>query len=185
MQQVGHWRRASLLTAAALVVLSAGAGAIAFFEITIPQITLDPDQFFQLQVDKDSSTGFSIRSRDGSALSINGLSSKYNPAPALQDSQQVQEGFVLLDGTLSLDVDARKLDGTRARTLTTFRLHVRRDAIRRDHLARTLVRQGIVRDPIRALTRARHMTLDDARVMRLVERDGNARWIDSSQDNVM
>ena len=179
MQQVGHWRRASLLTAAALVVLSAGAGAIAFFEITIPQLSLEPDDSYELLVDKDSSsTGFSLRSRDGSALSLNGLSSKYNPAPALQpDLHRVQEGFILLDGTLSLDVDARKLDGTRARTLTTFRLHVRRDAFNRDHLAHTLVRREIVRDLTRARKRARHMTLDDARVMRLVERDGNARWI--------
>jgi hypothetical protein len=176
MQKAGHWRRASLLTAAALVVLSAGAGAIAFFEFTIPQISLDPDALYQLRVDKDSSTGFSIRSRDGSALTFSGLS-KYNPAPALQDLQRVQEGFVLLDGTLSLDVDARKLDGTRARTITTYRLDVRRRAFRRENLARTLVRRGIVRDLTRARTRARHMTLDDARVMRLVERNGSGRWI--------
>jgi hypothetical protein len=177
MQQAGHWRRASLLTAAALLVLSAGAGAIAFFEFTIPIISLEPDDVYQLRVDKDSSTGFSIRSRDGSALTFDGAS-KYNPAPALQNEQRVQGGFVLLDGTLSLDVVARKLDGTRARMLTTYRLDVRRRAFHRENLARTLVRQGIVRDITRARTRARHMTLDDARVMRLVERrDGSARWI--------
>ena len=185
MQQARHWRYASLLTAAALLVLSAGAGAIAFFEFTIPQISLDPDHSYQLLVDKDtSSTGFSIRSLDGSALSMNQLSTKYNPAAALQSQQRVQEGFILLDGTLSLTFDARKLDGTRARAITTYRLDVRRRALSRNRIADTLVRRGIVRGPTRerALTRARararHMTLDDARVMRLIERrDGSARWI--------
>ena len=180
MEQARHWRYASLLTAAALLVLSAGAGAIAFFEFTIPQISLDPDHSYQLLVDKDtSSTGFSIRSLDGSALSMNQLSAKYNPAPALQELQRVQEGFILLDGTLSLTFDARKLDDarTRARTITTYRLDVRRRALSRENLARALVRRHIVRDMTRGRARARHMTLDDARVMRLVERDGSARWI--------
>ena len=176
MQQSGHWRYASLLTAAALVVLSAGAGAIAFFELEIREISID-EGLYQLRVDNDSSTGFSIRSRDGSALSLTGAS-KYNPAPALQDGQQVQEGFILLDGTLSLDVNALKPDGTRARVLTTYRLDVRRGAFDRESLARTLVRRGVVRKLEDALTRARHMTLDDARVMRLIERpDGSARWM--------
>jgi hypothetical protein len=177
MQQAGHRRRASLLTAAALFVMSAGAGAIAFIEFPILQISLNPGELFQLSVEGLSNTGFSIQSRDGSALTINGLS-KYDPAPGLQAGQRVQEGFVLLDGTLSLDVDARKLDGAGARTLTTYRLDVRRRALFREHLARALVRQGVVRDVTRARTRARAMRLDDARVMRLVEgRDGSARWI--------
>jgi hypothetical protein len=181
MQQAGHRRRASLL-AAALFVLSAGAGAIALIEFTefpILQIGVKPGQLFQLNafVEGLGNTGFSIRSRDGFELNISGLST-YNPAPALQSGQRVQEGFILLDGTLSLDVDARKLDGTRARTITTYRLDVRRRALGREHLARTLLARGIVRDATRARTRARAMRLDDARVMRLVERrDGSARWI--------
>jgi hypothetical protein len=177
MQQSRHRRYASLLTAAVLLVLTAGAGALAFYELTIPQLSLDPGQTYLVQVGKDTRTGFSLRSGDGSALIINDFSTKYNPAPALQDLQQVQEGFVLLDGTLSLDADARKLDGTRARLITTFRLDVRREGLTRDFIARSLVDRGIVRDLTRARTRARHMTLDDARIMRLVtRRDGSARW---------
>jgi hypothetical protein len=177
MQQTGRRRFASLLTAAALVLLSAGAGAIGLIGFEIPEFTLDPNQLFQVDVDGPSNTGFSIRSRDGSELTINGGSSTYDPARALQEGQRVQEGFVLLDGTLSVNVDAQRLDGTRARTVRTFRLDVRRRALHREHLVRELVRQGVVRDPARARTRARAMRLGDARVMRLVERESGARWI--------
>lgn len=177
MQKAGYWRCASFLAAAALLVLTAGAGAITFFEFPISQISLDPDDLFQVRVGKDLSTGFSIRSLDGSPLTLNGVS-KFDSELGLQDGQRVQEGFILLDGTLSLDVDALKPDGTRARMLTTYRLDVRRRALGRDHLARTLVRRGVVRDMTRARTRARAMRIDDARVMRLVHRrDGSARWM--------
>ena len=125
MQQARYWRWASLLTVAALFVLSVGAGAIAFFEFPIPQFTLNPDQLFQLTFVKGlPNTGFSIQSRDGSPLTINGGISKYDSEAGLETGQHVQEGFILLDGTLSLDVDALKPDGTRARMLTTYRLNV-------------------------------------------------------------
>ena len=65
----------------------------------------------------------------------------------------------------------------RARTLTTYRLDVRGRTLRPDNLARTLVRQGLVRDLTRARSRDRFLRLEDARVMRLVERDGSSRWI--------
>lgn len=176
MQQARHRRFGSFFTAAALVVLSAGAGALPFIEFDIPLVNLDPDGVYLKSLGELGNTGFSIRSRDGSALTINSGFSKYDPAAGLQSGQRVQDGFVLLDGTLSLDIDAKKLDGTRARLLTTYRLDVRRRALRTDHLARALVRRGL--EPTRARTRARAMRLDDARVMRLVERrDGSARWI--------
>jgi hypothetical protein len=169
-------RRASLLTAAALVMLSVGAGALPIFtDFPNIHVNLDPNQIFQLDFGPGG-TGFSIRSGDGAAIMLDG-SASYDPAAGLGFQQRVQEGFVLLDGTLSLAIDARKPDGTRARTLTTYGLEVRRRALRPEHLARTLMRQGVVRDPIRALTRARAMRRDDARVMRLVEKRDGARWI--------
>ena len=64
MQQVRNSRRVSLITAIALVVLSAGAGAIAFIPFEIPQFTLNPDGLFQLNVqniDGLRNTGFSIQ----------------------------------------------------------------------------------------------------------------------------
>lgn len=185
MPQITHRQRASLLTAAALVLLSAGTGAIALLDqIDFPNLAVDlgGDELFQLRFAEESNTGFSIQSIDGAALTLN-TSSRYDPASGLQIEPRVQEGFVLLDGTLSLTADARRLDGTRARMLATYRLgvprfDVRRGSFDRNYLARALVRQGIVRDEGRARTRARHMRLDDARVMRLVQsRDGSSRWI--------
>ena len=187
MQQVRNLRRVSLITAIALVVLSAGAGAIAFIPFEIPQFTLNPDGLFQFNVqniDGLRNTGFSIRSLDNSELTID-ASSQYDPASGLLTEPRVQEGFVLLDGTLSLNVVARKLaDGTRVRPrmVTTYRLDVRRFDVRRgrfnrEYLVDALVRQGVVRNESRARTRARHMRLEDARVMRLVEREGRSRWI--------
>jgi Thrombospondin type 3 repeat len=182
MQQTGYRRYASLLTIATLFVLLVGAGAIAFTEFTefpILPVSLKPGQVFQVSafVDGLPNTGFSIRSRDNFELRISG-SASYDPASPLQAGQRVQEGFVLLDGTLALDVNVTKLDGTRARQITTYSRDVRRGAFNREDLARMLVSRGVVPDPTRARTRARHMTLDDARVMRkVVARDGSARWI--------
>jgi hypothetical protein len=177
MQQSGYRRRASVIAAAAIIALTAGVGAFEFFEITLDPITLEVNQFLKLTPIKDSNTGFDLRSRNGSPLILNSTVIKYDPASAWNPDIQVQEGFVLLDGTLSLDVDAMNPDGTRARMLTTYRLDVRRGWLRREHLARSLVRQGVVRDLTRARTRARSMRLEDARVMRLVEREGGARWM--------
>jgi len=179
MQQVGHRRRASLLTAVALVVLSAGTGAVALIrEISIDelfQVNLDTDDVFQVKLLGLLNTGYSILSRDGSALTIDGTS-KYDAALGLQPGQRVQEGFVLLDGTLSLEVNARKLDGARARMLTTYRLDVRRRALLPRNLGPRLFHRGLVRED-RARNRARSLTLDDARVMRLVQRPDGGRWI--------
>jgi hypothetical protein len=184
MQQAGFWRRASL-AAAALLVLSAGAGAITFVEFPIPQFTLDPGSQFQATFIKGlANTGFSIASGDGTPLTINGGISKYDSEAGLEAGQRVQEGFILLDGTLSLDVDALKPDGTRARMLTTYRLNLRTRSLDRSRIARTLVDRGVVRDLTRARTRARAMRIDDARVMRLVHRrDGSARWMRAVRAN--
>jgi hypothetical protein len=156
-----------------LLALSVGVGAIALIELPIS----DPIDFFQRSFEGLTNTGFSIRSVDGSLFTISGFST-YDPDAGWQSGDHVQEGFVLLDGTLSLDVLALKEDGVRALTRTTYRLNVRRASLRRDHIARALVRQGVVRDLERARTRARAMRLEDARVMRFVERDGReARWV--------
>ena len=175
MQQPGHRRPATLVAAAALFAMVAGVSAIEFV-FPLSGITIAPEQLLRLTPVKGfSDTGFSVQSRDGEALTLNGVA-KYNTAAALEPGQDVQEGFVLLDGTLSLDLDARTLDGTRARTINTFRFNVRSRSLSRDFLARTLVRRGLVRDLTRARTRARHIDLDDARVMRLVQRDGKDFW---------
>ena len=177
MQQVRNLRGVWLVTAAALFALSAVAGAAALIrEISIDeffQVNLDTNDVFQVKLLGLPDTGYSILSRDGSALTID-ATSKYDAALGLQPGQRVQEGFVLLDGTLSLNLAAQKMlaDGTRVRApmLTTYRLDVRRPALRPVNLARKLFLQGLVRDEGRARNRARSLTLDDARVMRLVRR---------------
>lgn len=93
------------LTAAALFVLSAGAGAIALIEFTEFPIAADQRRAWSIiPVERlrrgARQHGIFHPQPDGSELTINGLS-KYDPAPALQDGQRVQEGFVLLDGTRS------------------------------------------------------------------------------------
>ena len=188
MQQVRHRRFASLLTAVALVTLSAGAAGAALIQLSIREISID--EFLQVNLDTDDvfqvkllglrNTGFSILSRDGSAMTIDGTS-KYDPALGLQPGQRVQEGFVLLDGTLAVNVAARKTlaDGTRVRApmLTTYRLDVRGPTLNPRNLARTLVRRGLVDDLTSARIRVRSLRPDDTRVMRLVQRDDNRVWV--------
>ena len=175
MSQSVHRRRATLVAAAVLFAMVAGVGAIEFV-FPLNGINLESEQILRLTPVKGfNDTGFSVQSPDGTALTLNG-EARYNTEPALQSGQDVQEGFILLDGTLSLDLDARKLDGTRARTINTFRFNIRARSLTRDFLARTLVRRGLVRDLTRARTRARHIDLDDTRVMRLVERNGKDFW---------
>lgn len=92
--------------------------------------------------------------------------------------EEVQDGFVLLDGTLALEVAASDSQNAPVRALTTYRFDVASESLGRDFIARALVRQGIVRDQVRARARARAMGLADARVMRLTEiRAGEVRWV--------
>jgi hypothetical protein len=181
MQQGGIRRRTPFVILGVVGALSAGAGAIAFLEE--PILSVMPSDSISINFQSLSNTGFSARSLDGSLLTFSGLS-RFEPEVGLEPGQSVQEGFVLLDGTLSLDLTALKSDGTRARARTIYRMDVRRRALRPENLARALIRQGVVRDvdPVRAgaraMERARAMRLDDARVMRLIRtREGGARWI--------
>ena len=170
-------RPRALIVALLLLAVSAGAGAIGLIELPIFQVTLDRGEAFQVTYPGLPNTGFTILGVDPSPATVTGLS-RYDPTAGLQPGEAVQEGFVLLDGTLSLDVSALKEGGIRALTRTTYRLDIRRASLRRDQIAHALIRQGVVRDAVRARARARAMRLDDARVMRLVEgRERGVRWI--------
>ncbi len=175
MQQAGQRRRAPIAVLGIWLALSAGAGAVALIDFDFS--VLDPVELYQVSYPDLENTGFTIRSVDSSPFTLIGRST-FDPFRGLLPDERVQEGFVLLDGTLSVEVSALKADQTRARTRTIYRMNVRRDSLRRENIARALVRQGVVRDITRARARARHMRLEDARVMRLVEREGRAaRWI--------
>ena len=162
-----------LLVVPLVLALSASAGA--FTLIQFPTFNLPSGETFQHIFAGLRKTGFSLRSVDGSPLTVEAMST-FDAEEGRQPGDRVQEGFVLLDGTLSLDVVAQK-DGSRGRTRNTFRLDLRRGALRRDNIRRGLLRQEVVRDVREARTRARAVTLRDARVMRRVVRDGRARWI--------
>ena len=172
-------RPRALIVALLLLAVSAGAGAIGLIELPIFQVTLDRGEAFQVTYPGLPNTGFTILGVDPSPATVTGLS-RYDPTAGLQPGEAVQEGFVLLDGTLSLAVSAVRADGTRAGIRTIYQLDVRDASLRHDAIRRALVRQGVVRDQARALTRARAMRLEDARLMRLVDaRDpgGASRWI--------
>ena len=174
MPLTGPRRVGPLAVLTGVLVLSIGAGAVSLMQLPI---VTDPVALFDLRFDGLADTGFRIRSLDGSPLTFTG-ESRYDPLDGLRPGETVQDGFVLLDGTLSLEVSALKGDATRARTRTTYRMNVKRDALRRRNIRRALIRQGVVRDPDRAFRRAGAMRLEDARVMRLVEREGLApHWM--------
>ena len=178
-------RRPGPLVFLMVLALCAGTGAIGLIEYPVygiqPISISEPIALFEARYAGLPNTGFSIRSIDGSALTFEG-ESRFDPTIGLQAGETVQEGFVLLDGTLSLSVAAFRLTEdnirTRARTRTTYRLNFRRDEARLDNIARALYQRGIVRDLARARARASGVRLEDARVMRLIEdRDGGARWV--------
>ena len=182
MQQEEYGRRRiSLLIWGMLLVLSAGVAAATVIET--PLRSFLPVETFSLNVASLPNTGFTMRSLDGSLFTLEG-SSKYDLQGGPQPGDTVQEGFVLLDGTLSVDVSALKGDGTRPRFRSIYRMDLRPGALRRESLARKLVLRGVVRglDPQRsralALKRAGAIGLDDARIMRRVPRpEGGARWM--------
>ena len=185
MQQASYRCRTPVVVLALLLVISVGAGAIGLIELpplgNQPISVDEPVSLFEARYAGFANTGFSLRSVDGSLLTLLG-ESQFDPTAGLQAGQTVQEGFVLLDGTLSVDIAAFKFSEdrtwTRARFHTTYRLNIPRRSLRRENVARALFRQGLVRDLDRGMTRARKIDLDDARVMRLVEgREGRARWV--------
>ena len=177
MPQPSNLRRTPMLALGIWLTLSAGAGALAI--IDLPGMIINPGELFQVSYASEElpNTGFTIRGLDTSLFTISGFSN-YDPDAGWQPGDRVQEGFVLLDGTLSLEVSALKEDGARARTLTTYRLNLRPASLRHENIARLLVRQRVVRSREEADVRAANMRLEDARIMRLVEgREGTARWI--------
>lgn len=183
MQQARNRRRIPLFSVGLLLTLTVGVGALGLIELPAfgihPIAVDDPVNVFQVKYSGFANTGFSIRSTDDALLRLSG-ESEFDPTLGLQPGQTVQEGFVLLDGTLSLNVAGLKEDGTRGRMLTTYRLNIPRSSLRPENIARSLVRQGVVGDITRGRSRARSMQLDDARVMRLVRGgDGSERWMRS------
>lgn len=123
-------------------------------------------------------TGFTIQNTESSTIDVVG-STVFDGFTDLPGGEQVQEGFILLDGTMELEATALDPQGGRADIRTTYLRDVPERFLRARFLGRELVRQGVVSDSARARARARAMDLADARVMRFVEgRAGRAgRWL--------
>ena len=102
-------RRTPLLVVPLVLALSASAGAFTLIEF--PTFNLPSGETFQHIFAGLRKTGFSLRSVDGSPLTVEATST-FDAEEGRQPGDRVQEGFVLLDGTLSLDVVAQK-DGSR------------------------------------------------------------------------
>jgi hypothetical protein len=182
--------RRSPLIAGLLVVLIVPvvAGAFTLIELLVQvDTTLDPNaelavRFADTHQAAPANTGFTIRNVAGTPIDLKGTS-KLSGVSGLVSGAEVQEGFLLVDGTLELAISALDpLDpnGGRASIRTTYRLDVARDFLRARFLREQLRAQGVVTDPRQAGRRARAMGLEDARVMRLIEggragREG--RWV--------
>jgi len=175
-----------LATALGLLILQpAAARAFTLIElvIQIDLVAVEAGESYGVIFGGDNApdlmhTGFEIRNPGDSEISVEGTT-VYNGFADLPGNDQVQEGFILLDGTLDLEVWAVDAQGGRADIRTTYLRDVGADFIRVRFIRDALVRQGVVTDPARARARARAMGLADARVMRFVEgrAGGDGRWI--------
>src|SRR5262245_56780822 len=103
-----------LLIVRLVLALSGGASAFTFIDFDFPTFDafrLNAGETFRHVFSGLKRTGYSIRSADGLAVTLTGDSS-FDPTGHWVTGTRLQEGFVLLDGTLSLELDAQK-DGTR------------------------------------------------------------------------
>lgn len=164
---------------AILVLQPAAAQSFELIELFI-QVNLAVGQAYSVNYANAGlpNTGFEIRNAENSSIEVEGTT-LYDGFASLPGDDQVQEGFILLDGTLELEASALDPQGGRADVRTTYLRDVRADFIRARFIRDALIRQGVVIDPVRARARARAMGLADARVMRFVEGgDGReGRWV--------
>jgi len=167
------------VTLAVFILQPKTAQAFTLIELVI-QVNLSVGQAYSVSYANAGlpNTGFEIRNAENSPIEISGTT-VFDGFTDLPGGDPVQDGFVLLDGTLELEATAFDPDGGRADVRTTYLRDVRADFLRARFIREALVRQGIVTDPVRARARSRAMGLADARVMRFVEgRAGRAgRWI--------
>lgn len=150
-------------------------GASRAFELVELQLDITiQEEDFGYSFQGTAHTGFSIVNPDLASLE---LQSTLLPQLGLLENEFVQDGFVLFDGTLWLQVTDLDEAGGRADIRTTYRMDVAPRMLRRDFLRARFVRQLEI-DEGRARVRARAASLADIRMMRFVEED--ARWVRAS-----
>ncbi len=178
MRRPGRTTLCLAAAVAAFVLQPAVAGAFTLIELVIQvNLSAGEDYGFSYANIGLPNTGFVIRNVDSAAIDVEGTTGLDDTD--LPGGDQVQEGFILLDGTLELEATALDPQGARADIRTTYLRDVQVRYLRADFIRRALVRQGVVTDQVRARARARAMDLADARVMRFVEaRAGGAgQWV--------
>ena len=113
-------------------------------------------------------TGFSVQNLQDTSLDIY---STFDPDLGLQiGSEALQDGFVLFDGTLYVDVTQTDAQAGRASIRTTYRMDVRGEWLRDTFVG------GLIRAQLgRAEGRAEIGRIEDARLMRFDEATGT--WI--------
>jgi len=102
------------------------------------------------------------------------LQSAYLPQLGLLPEEDLQEGFVLYDGTLFLEVAETDPQGGRADLRTTYRMNVAPRMLRASFIRELYVRQGRY-DQVRARARGRASQVSDLRILRFQEAEG--RWV--------
>jgi hypothetical protein len=160
-----------LATGLVVIVVPILARAFVLNEVLIT-VTLDPDADVVLAVNHSEFpfTGFTLRNEGGEPLAVGG-SLTFDTQAGLQPGEVVQDGFVLLDGTLLADVIVEDPPvGRPPRIWTTYRRDVDTDPPRR-RIRRLLRRRGVETDPPRRLS----IGLADARVMRFDDDNGGGR----------
>ncbi len=120
-----------------------------------------------------NNTGFTLANPNQTLLNIN---SAFLPQLGLIPGEGLQQGFVVYDGTLFLEVEAADPQTPRMDIRTTYRMDVDSRFLRRNEIRDLYIRQGRM-DPARARARARSARLADTRVMRFVEGENGGRWI--------
>lgn len=116
-------------------------------------------------------TGFSVVNPDKALL---GIQAGLNPELGRLENEGLQEGFVLFDGTLFLEVNDINNVGPRIRT--TYRMDVDPRMLRESFLRTRFARQlDMPEESLEVRARARAARLADVRIMRFVEED--SRWV--------
>lgn len=144
------------------------------FELVELDLDLDIDiqeETFDYDFSGFAHTGFTIENPKTAHL---GIKAALLPQLGRLENEGLQEGFVLFDGTLFLEVN--DLDDVSPRIRTTYRMDVYprmlRDSFLRARFARHL---GMDENSAEVRARARAARLADVRIMRFVEEDG--RWL--------
>lgn len=165
-----------LLAMAVWVLQPVLAYAFTLVELVI-QVQLEPEQQYAFDYSNYDApnTGFTIINPGQQAISLDGITTLGNIENPVSEAKQ--EDFVLLDTTMLLELAATDPAGGRAGIRATYRMSVPPGQLETSNLRALLIEQGVVTDAGRASVRAQSMGLADARVMRLYDDEGGARWI--------